>query len=122
MNFHFLVISIITTLCSCINLRAESYDPDSLPDFKEPEMVWVEGGTFSMGSDNGNPNEKPRMVELTSLYMTKFEGGHALWNSLMEHNPSKRKDCGQCPIGRLENAENKTFCFFMEFDTTFHLN
>ena len=37
-------------------------------------MVFVEGGSFKMGSENGNPNEKPiHTVELSDFYISKYE-------------------------------------------------
>ena len=37
-------------------------------------MVWVEGGTFSMGSDSGEGNEKPvHQVTVQGFYMGKYE-------------------------------------------------
>lgn len=40
----------------------------------EPEMVFVEGGTFKMGSYDGDIDEKPQhTVKLSSFYISKFE-------------------------------------------------
>jgi len=42
--------------------------------FIEPEMVYINGGTFKMGSNNGNSNEKPiHSVTVGSFYMGKYE-------------------------------------------------
>ena len=38
------------------------------------EMVWVEGGTFMMGSNEGDDHEKPvHLVHLDGFYMDKYE-------------------------------------------------
>lgn len=40
----------------------------------EPEMIFIEGGTFEMGIDDGYDNEIPvHTVELSSFYMGKYE-------------------------------------------------
>ena len=39
-----------------------------------PQMVFVQGGTFSMGSENGSDNEKPvHSVTLSDFYIGRFE-------------------------------------------------
>ena len=58
------------------------------------EMVKVEGGTFMMGATsemkNPNSNEKPvHQVTLTNdYYMGKYEVTQALWQAVMDSNPS----------------------------------
>ena len=57
-------------------------------------MVWVEGGTFSMGatSEQGSDaysDEKPvHSVTLSSYYIGKTEVTQALWKAVMGSNPS----------------------------------
>ena len=44
------------------------------PPFKEPEMVFVQGGTFKMGSEEGNDDEEPiHSVTLKSFHISKYE-------------------------------------------------
>jgi formylglycine-generating enzyme required for sulfatase activity len=39
-----------------------------------PELVWIPGGKFSMGSDRGEPDERPRhMVTVSGFAMGKYE-------------------------------------------------
>jgi len=41
---------------------------------KAPEMVWLSGGTFMMGSENGNSNERPiHQVRLDAFAMGRYE-------------------------------------------------
>ena len=62
----------------------------SIP-FKEPEMVYVEGSSFQMGS-NDYDNEKPiHSVTLSSFSIGKYEVTQALWRSVMGKNPSNFK-------------------------------
>ena len=54
------------------------------------EMVFVEGGTFRMGSNSGDSNEKPvHDVTLSSYSIGKTEVTQALWRAVMGSNPSR---------------------------------
>ncbi|MCX8481551.1 MAG: SUMF1/EgtB/PvdO family nonheme iron enzyme, partial [Sediminibacterium sp.] len=73
-------------------------------DIIESEMVYVEGGTFTMGCtteqgtacrDDGKP---AHVVTLSSFYMGKYEVTQALWYKVMGNNPSDFKDCDDCPV------------------------
>jgi formylglycine-generating enzyme required for sulfatase activity len=65
----------------------------------EPEMVFVEGGTFQMGSSNGESDERPvHTVELSSFSIGKYEVTQAQWRALMGSNPSKFNGCDKCPV------------------------
>lgn len=53
------------------------------------DMVFVEGGTFMMGSEDADAfeNEQPiHKVKLTSFYMTRFPVTQALWKKVMGEN------------------------------------
>ncbi len=53
------------------------------------EMVWVEGGSFNMGSNDGSIIEKPvHSVTLDGYYIGKYEVTQALWQAVMGSNPS----------------------------------
>ncbi len=53
------------------------------------QMVFVEGGTFNMGSDDGEADEKPvHSVTVSSFNMGKYEVTQAQWQSIMGNNPS----------------------------------
>jgi formylglycine-generating enzyme required for sulfatase activity len=63
------------------------------------EMIFVEGGTFQMGSNSAGSNEKPvHSVTLSTFYIGKYEVTQAQWQAVMGSNPSYFKDCDQCPI------------------------
>jgi formylglycine-generating enzyme required for sulfatase activity len=52
-------------------------------------MVWVEGGTFQMGSNNGFGDEKPvHTVTVGGFYMGKYEVTQKEWVEIMGINPS----------------------------------
>ena len=60
-------------------------------------MVYVEGGAFTMGAtaeqgDEFNDDEKPtHQVTLSSFYMGKYEVTQAEWEAVMGSNPSRSK-------------------------------
>jgi formylglycine-generating enzyme required for sulfatase activity len=65
----------------------------------EPEMVFVEGGTFQMGNSSGNSFEKPvHSVTLSSFNMGKYEVTQAQWQAVMGSNPSNFWRCDNCPL------------------------
>jgi formylglycine-generating enzyme required for sulfatase activity len=70
----------------------------------EPEMVFVEGGTFKMGctSEQGGDcydDEKPtRRVTVSSFQMGKYEVTQAQWRAVMGSNPSHFSGCDNCPV------------------------
>jgi formylglycine-generating enzyme required for sulfatase activity len=55
-------------------------------------MVRVEGGSFQMGSTNGDNDEKPvHSVTVRGFYMGEFEVTQREWQEIMGSNPSKWK-------------------------------
>jgi formylglycine-generating enzyme required for sulfatase activity len=56
-------------------------------------MVWVEGGTFSMGSFSGQFTDErpPHMVTVRGFYMGKYEVTQKEWREVMGNNPSNFK-------------------------------
>ena len=62
-------------------------------------MVFVDGGTFMMGSNSGEDDEKPvHDVTLSSYYIGKYEVTQAQWRAVMGTNPSYFKNCDDCPV------------------------
>jgi len=76
----------------------------------EPEMVFVEGGPFLMGSENFNDDEKPvHEVILSPFSIGKFEITQAQWQAVMEQNPSVYKNCNDCPIERVSWSDIQVY-------------
>ena len=103
-------------------VRPEPVKPknDLLP--YEPEMVFVAGGSFDMGSNSGESDEKPvHRVILGDYYIGKYEVTQAQWEAVMGENPSDNKGCAKCPVenvswddvqiylGKLNKKTNKTY-------------
>ena len=74
------------------------------------EMVFVEGGTFMMGSDDGNDNEKPvHKVKLSSFYIGKYPVTQRQWEEVMGENPSSFNGCPDCPVETVSWNEVQIF-------------
>ena len=76
-------------------------------------MVYVEGGTFTMGatSEQQNPydGEKPtHRVSLSSFYIGKYEVTQSLWKAVMGSNPSNRKG-DNLPVENVSWNDCQTF-------------
>ena len=72
----------------------------------EPEMVFVDGGTFTMGCSPeeqeimiSKKDEKPaHQVTIGDFYIGKYEITQAQWVAIMGRNPSSNKGCDNCPV------------------------
>jgi formylglycine-generating enzyme required for sulfatase activity len=63
------------------------------------EMIFVEGGTFQMGSSSGFSDEKPvHSVTLSAFNIGKYEVTQAQWTAVMGNNPSSFSGCENCPV------------------------
>jgi len=63
------------------------------------EMILVEGGTFSMGSEVEGEEEKPvHTVSLDTFYLSKYEVTQQQWFEVMGSNPAKFNTCKECPV------------------------
>ncbi|NLW18678.1 MAG: formylglycine-generating enzyme family protein [Candidatus Cloacimonetes bacterium] len=57
-----------------------------------PEMILVEGGSFQMGSNDGDDYAEPiHKVTVSSFWIGKYEVTQKEWMEVMEYNPSERK-------------------------------
>ncbi len=63
------------------------------------EMVFVEGGTFQMGSNDGESDEKPvHSVTLSDFLIGKTEVTQKQWRVVMGNDPSRFSNCDNCPV------------------------
>jgi formylglycine-generating enzyme required for sulfatase activity len=81
----------------------------------EPEMVFVEGGTFTMGctSEQGGEcldSEQPlHRVTLSNFQIGKYEVTQAQWQAVMGNNPSHFIGCEDCPVENVSWYELQNF-------------
>ena len=71
-------------------------------NLSDNEMIFVQGDTFSMGSNYGESDEKPvHRVTLSSYYIGKYEVTQKLWYDIMRTNPSSFGGCDNCPVEKV---------------------
>lgn len=75
------------------------------------EMIYIEGGTFTMGSKFGNNNQRPEhLVKISSFYIAKYETTQEQWRIIMGNNPSFYGNCGKlCPVENVSWDEVQDF-------------
>jgi formylglycine-generating enzyme required for sulfatase activity len=62
-------------------------------------MVFVKGGAFSMGSNNGKADEQPvHTITLNDFYIGKFEVTQQVWRTVMGSDTLSFSDCSTCPV------------------------
>jgi formylglycine-generating enzyme required for sulfatase activity len=62
-------------------------------------VVYVEGGTFRMGSNNPADHVASiHRVTLSSFYMSTTEITEGQWNAVMDIDSSYHKNCDDCPV------------------------
>ena len=85
-------IAIILEQTGILDIKMEKGRPFS-SDQKVPDnKIFVEGGTFTMGSNDGDDDEKPpHIVTLSSFYIGKYEVTQREWREVMGNNPSHLK-------------------------------
>ena len=74
------------------------------------EFVWVPGGCFNMGSNEGGSDEKPiHEVCLDGFWMGKYEVTQKEWQSIMGNNPSYFKKGDRFPVEQVSWDDAKAF-------------
>ena len=76
------------------------------------KFVLIPAGSFSMGSNNGDSDEKPpHGVRITrDFYLGKYEVTQGEWESVMGSNPSRFKNCGKnCPVEEVSWEDAQKF-------------
>lgn len=66
-----------------------------------PEMVVIPAGSFAMGANDGDENERPvhRVTFARPFAMGRTEVSQKQWKALMGNNPSRFYNCGpDCPV------------------------
>lgn len=74
-------------------------EPENSLDAFSNLMVNIPSGSFMMGSENGESDEKPaHRVTLSAFKMSKYEVTQQQWRAVMGTNPSSFKNCDDCPV------------------------
>jgi formylglycine-generating enzyme len=84
----------------------------AIPKDLHDDMVFVEGGSFTMGdtAGGGHSDEKPtHQVTLSSFYMGKYEVTQKQWQEVMGNNPSHFKSDNR-PVEMISWYDCVEFC------------
>jgi len=74
-------------------------------------MVYLPGGEFLMGNNQGNPDEAPaHKVKLSGFLMDKFEVTHEMFAKAQLPNPSHWQDNPTKPVERVRWRDAKQYC------------
>lgn len=87
-----------------------------LPDGQRLEMVWVEGGTFTMGSNRGvsanhryEVNRPEHRVSVGSYYIGRVEVTQGVWRAVTGENPSKFAGNDSLPVEQVSWTDAQRF-------------
>ena len=75
------------------------------------EFVLLPGGSFKMGSSDGESNEKPvRQVRVDGFLLSKTEVTQAVWEKIMGNNPCEYDKGANRPVQNVSWEDCKQFC------------
>ena len=87
-----------------------------LPDDQRMELVWVEGGTFTMGSNDARGVDKryestrpEHTVGVGGCYMGRYEVTQGQWRAVMGENPSHFTGNDSLPVEQVTWADAQRF-------------
>ena len=87
-----------------------------LPEGQRLEMVWVEGGTFTMGSNaargvshNYEASRPEHSVTVDGFFMGRLEVTQGVWRAVMGVNPSKFTGNDSLPVEQVLWADAQQF-------------
>lgn len=74
-----------------------------------PEMVFVKGGTFQMGSKDYEDSKPIHPVTLSDFEIGKYQVTQKLWQEIMGDNPSHFKENENCPVEQVSWEDTQEF-------------
>ncbi len=84
--------------------------PKSFLDSIQQNMVWVTGGSFLMGDNMGEIDEKPvHQVVINGFAMSKYPVTQRQWGMIMGEYTSDYKACQDCPIDNVSWLDAQEF-------------
>lgn len=93
------------------NAKLDSIHPSVIIPFAEPDMVFVQGGTFNMGNSNFDEDKPVHAITLPSFYIGKYEITQIEWRSVMGTDPMHLgfSGCDDCPVERISWLDIQEF-------------
>jgi formylglycine-generating enzyme required for sulfatase activity len=92
-------------------LEAQSTPEKTLTNSIGMEFVLIPAGTFKMGSDTGDQDERPvhQVTISKAFYMGKYEVTQGQWQAVMGSNPSASPGDAKRPVDQVSWNEAQTF-------------
>lgn len=112
MKFFLIFIAVVLIGCSKpAQPAAQSEQPFPFITKSEIEMTFLPGGAFTMGSDQGEQDERPQhQVSLSPFAIDRTEVTHAMFAKMQLPNPSKWQDDPEKPVNQVRWRDAKLFC------------
>lgn len=80
------------------------------PGILDSVMVFVKGGSFQMGSNDGKKDELPvHRVILNDFYISRYEVTQSLWVDVLGTTNGMKSDCPLCPVYDVSWESIQTF-------------
>lgn len=113
MKKYFVLLFVLLITISAIIMGNRDSSTPSTSSGAGDNFVLVRGGTFRMGSANGDDDEKPvHSVTVSSFYISKYEVTQAEYEAVMEKNPSNTSHGigDNSPVNQVSWNEAVEFC------------
>lgn len=106
-----MVNELVTTQKELVSVIEKSKFDSSLSKHEET-IVWIEGGSFNMGTTNKEEFDAlpVHKVKLNGLYMDKYEVTKEEFEKVMGTNPSAIRGCPNCPVDNVTWFEASEYC------------
>ncbi|MCY2952382.1 MAG: SUMF1/EgtB/PvdO family nonheme iron enzyme [Planctomycetota bacterium] len=96
--------------CGKQSSKSEGAAPVQIVTKSGIEMVYLPGGEFTMGSNQGNPDEAPaHRVKISALLIDRFEVTQEMFAKVQLPNPSRWQDPKK-PVERVRWRDAKQYC------------
>jgi len=77
------------SFCLVIRILADPESPEPLRERPPPDMLWIPGGTFMVGSTNGSKDEQPmRSITVRGFWMDRTEVTNEAFSKFIEATSS----------------------------------
>lgn len=95
-----------------------------LPEGQRLEMVWVDGGSFTMGSNaargvshNYEATRPEHTVTVDGFYIARFEVTQGVWKAVVGENPSKFASHDSLPVEQVSWTDAQQFVVMLSQQT-----
>ena len=113
MNRLMEILCLVLLAINSCTPAAEEEPPQTMTTRSGVEMVLIPAGSFIMGDDNGQPEEKPQhRLYISSFYMDKYEVTQLDYLQTTGTNPSKfgGEDWKMYPVDRVGWRQAAAYC------------